>query len=769
MGVSFSDPMSEELPVSTAVLGPEELEDWEMVGGEQESSESATSSMGSFSAADTPEDSPPTLEESSWFDTLSSFLSWPANSMADLLAQVTAGIRLTAKKSATEKNPTPFHHALHQFDASFNIGFEVKEYCVGAFQELREKLYLIDTADYFEEWTLPEEQLSASEGAGRSGALFCFSRTRKFIFKTIFRSETETLLGAIRHYHRYCHDNPDTLIMRMLGLYCFSRVSVTNSEMYVLVFANVAWSGIDQPLKIHETYDLKGRRTKTLRFHDEAAEDEKGVRKDKHLARLFYTGGYRRALLEQLRRDVGLLERHNLMDYSLFIAVHHQNDSEPVEASPHHPACLGSSQFRQYRGGFPAGEELLFVGIIDCLTYYGTAKKLAHGFKSLLWSKEQLSTVQAQFYSERFLQYMEDIFPVGEKPTVNPFLPCAATNADENFTMMLHAVKEVLLKNTAPSEDLSNSRDFEVIARHAMAMPSPSGEAYSITIKEYAPTIFARLRSEWGHDAKALADDLDLPLLQIQANCMPVYDENGNDTGLTMPSNSKRFLVETINQRDVWNLYNTLSPYTNYMMKNHDSLMCRVLGIYKASIGMLTRVYVLVMENPEYCSPRYSFVGKRLYSLQGIRTRQPLPPLQDASRYLSRSAVFSDRNLDRNFSLGSQRDELVRLLTRDIEYLRSQSMIQYTLIVSVGRVMEKDGNEVPVEEVEAARRGLTESPFGEWVLLGGIHTIWKRYGAREVLSSSFSLLTGRAETKSATDPQFYAERFTNMFDYALTR
>merc|ERR1712173_62362 len=126
-------------------------------------------------------------------------------------------------------------------------------------------------------------------------------------------------------------------------------------------------------------------------------------------------------------------------------------------------------------------------------------------------------------------------------------------------------------------------------------------------------------------------------------------------------------------------------------------------------------------------------------------------PLQDASRYLSRSAVFSDRNLDRNFSLGSQRDELVRLLMRDIEYLRSQSMIQYTLIVSVGRVMEKDGNDVPGEVIAAARRGLVESPFGEWILLGGIHTIWKRYGAREVVSSSFSYFTGRADTKSTTD------------------
>lgn len=54
----------------------------------------------------------------------------------------------------------------------------------------------------------------------------------------------------------------------------------------------------------------------------------------------------------------------------------------------------GTSQFRQYQGGFLASGEIFFIGIIDCLTYYGAAKKIAHSFKSLLWNKEQLSTVQ---------------------------------------------------------------------------------------------------------------------------------------------------------------------------------------------------------------------------------------------------------------------------------------------------------------------------------------------------------------------------------------
>ena len=80
---------------------------------------------------------------------------------------------------------------------------------------------------------------------------------------------------------------------------------------------------------------------KTLRFHDDNGDDEKGVRKDKHLARLFYTGDFRHSLIKQLTEDVNLLKRHNLMDYSLLVGVHHVEDSEEPEPAPGHPSQMG--------------------------------------------------------------------------------------------------------------------------------------------------------------------------------------------------------------------------------------------------------------------------------------------------------------------------------------------------------------------------------------------------------------------------------------------
>lgn len=202
----------------------------------------------------------------SWFTTLSSLLPTITPSTADILSQITLGIQLAAKSSAKDTNQKPFNHTLHQFEnPQFHMNFDVKEYCAGAFRNIRD-LYNISTADFAAEWSLPEEKLNASEGAGKSGALFCFSRTNKYIFKTIFKSEVETLISSIKDYCRFCNDQPNTLIMKMLGLYCFSRASLTSTETYVLVFGNVTWSGEEKAYPIQEVFDLKGRKTKVCKI-----------------------------------------------------------------------------------------------------------------------------------------------------------------------------------------------------------------------------------------------------------------------------------------------------------------------------------------------------------------------------------------------------------------------------------------------------------------------------------------------------------------------
>ena len=66
-------------------------------------------------------------------------------------------------------------------------------------------------------------------------------------------------------------------------------------------------------------------------------------------------------------------------------------------------------------GGFRAtheddrpGEEIYYLGIIDCLTKYGFAKKGEHFFKGLTQPEDQISAVDPQRYGNRFLRFMEN-------------------------------------------------------------------------------------------------------------------------------------------------------------------------------------------------------------------------------------------------------------------------------------------------------------------------------------------------------------------------
>ena len=205
-------------------------------------------------------------ENKSWLSSLaSSIVGGQAESEREYLEQITFGIRQSARSAGKEEQERIFDHTLHEFENTRFGTFQMKEFCTGAFRHLRESVNEIDTDDYVSEWDLSEEQLTASEGAGRSGALFCFSKTRKFIFKTIFRSEADTLINCIKSYKTYCDKQPSTLIMKIVGLYCFPRETVTALHLnYILVFGNVTWSGVEKPLKIHQTFDLKGRRTKVI-------------------------------------------------------------------------------------------------------------------------------------------------------------------------------------------------------------------------------------------------------------------------------------------------------------------------------------------------------------------------------------------------------------------------------------------------------------------------------------------------------------------------
>jgi len=77
------------------------------------------------------------------------------------------------------------------------------------------------------------------------------------------------------------------------------------------------------------------------------------------------------------------------------------------------PSLKGHNENRIvcFRGLNPMEPDLVetyYMGIIDCFTPYSNRKKVSNCCKITIWPKQSISTVDPEYYSERFLDFMEN-------------------------------------------------------------------------------------------------------------------------------------------------------------------------------------------------------------------------------------------------------------------------------------------------------------------------------------------------------------------------
>lgn len=323
--------------------------------------------------------------------------------------------------------------------------------------------------------------LSELGSPGKSGSFFYFSRDYKYIIKTIHHAEHVFLRKILRQYYEHVNENRNTLLSQFYGLH---RVKIPyGRKIHFVVMNNLFPPHRD----IHRTFDLKGS-TIGRNFREEDIEklpratlkDLNWIRRDQHLE---LGPEKKQAFMEQMKRDVQLLERLKIMDYSLLVGIHDlgrgneenlrdktlkvfqpggdtMDHTQPASAtlmrSPsklenarkakelrqmiknQRPIPMGSTSsggmpdempdemaegrrgfyFYSDDGGFRAtheddqpGEEIYYLGIIDCLTRYNLIKKSEHFLKGLATpaNKSGLSAVPPDRYGARFVDFISGI------------------------------------------------------------------------------------------------------------------------------------------------------------------------------------------------------------------------------------------------------------------------------------------------------------------------------------------------------------------------
>lgn len=297
--------------------------------------------------------------------------------------------------------------------------FKFKDYAPEVFRDLR-RMFNVNQADYL--ISLNDEiGVRAVGSSGKSGSSFYYSNDRKFIIKTIHRSEHKHLRRILKDYYHYVKNNPNTLLCQFYGLHRLKMMTRTGVvKVHVLVMNNM----LPPTVRMSDCYDLKGSThgRKTIQKKIAQGSCMKDLNFIENNAKINLTTSKKKQVIDQLTKDVELLERLNIMDYSLLVGIRYLNISEEEVAErcqrvsmivhQNVPDAHKNTIF-EADGGIRAvdvdGEDMemvYYIGIIDCLTNYNTFKRLETFFRTLRHKREVISAVPPNEYGSRFLKFI---------------------------------------------------------------------------------------------------------------------------------------------------------------------------------------------------------------------------------------------------------------------------------------------------------------------------------------------------------------------------
>ncbi|KAG6005370.1 hypothetical protein E4U21_000221 [Claviceps maximensis] len=216
------------------------------------------------------------------------------------------------------KQKSTFDITGNELVPSAKYDFKFKDYAPWVFRRLR-SLFRLDPADYLMSLT-GKYILSELGSPGKSGSFFYFSRDYKYIIKTIHHAEHKFLRKILRDYYNHVQSNPNTLLSQFYGLH---RVKMPyGKKIHFVVMNNLFPPHRD----IHTTFDLKGSTIGRDYKEDDLDKNPRATLKDLNWLRrhqhLELGIQKKRLFLEQLRKDVVLLKRLQIMDYSLLVGIH---------------------------------------------------------------------------------------------------------------------------------------------------------------------------------------------------------------------------------------------------------------------------------------------------------------------------------------------------------------------------------------------------------------------------------------------------------------
>ncbi|KAL3764286.1 hypothetical protein ACHAWU_004098 [Discostella pseudostelligera] len=332
---------------------------------------------------------------------------------------------------------------------------------------------------------------SNSKGAARAGTFFFFTADGAYMIKTVKKEEAKAFLDMLPEYHRFMSDGVNgrnSLLTRIFGMYSVwfppsedgfddeqpsestgdrwdgglfpsnheHISSVSDDERTYLVMHSVFPP--DASAFVTERFDLKGstvgrecsqeeRKSKganaVLKDLDLKREVEEELKKANEDGRdgkittprhgICIGRKHKMALMAQLERDVDLLCRCNVLDYSLLVGVVDMEMTNSKRMTKPSSACVprciqklfhwmdfpmpyygagmtkvDGGALSSIRGTRKGKQVNYYLGVIDFLQPWTVKKRLERDLKGLAgYDKSAISCVAPTDYADRFLKFFD--------------------------------------------------------------------------------------------------------------------------------------------------------------------------------------------------------------------------------------------------------------------------------------------------------------------------------------------------------------------------
>ena len=254
----------------------------------------------------------------------------------DLMLNLQLGIRYNIGK-VNEEMPRPLEPS--DFDKNINrqiffphngsedtpphssTDFYWKTYCPRVFRDLR-KRFGCDPGQYV--YALcGDHALRELSSPGKSGSVFYISHDDQYLCKSLRKSELGHLSNILPRYNKHVSEHSHTILPRFFGLHRITNPQKSQRVRFI-VMANV----FCRDIAIHRMYDLKG----SVVGRSSRKITENTILKDLDLdCTIKLEKKWHEIFFDQLEKDCKFLEDMNIMDYSLLLGVHFQDEDDKDE------------------------------------------------------------------------------------------------------------------------------------------------------------------------------------------------------------------------------------------------------------------------------------------------------------------------------------------------------------------------------------------------------------------------------------------------------